>query len=94
MNRYRVIKLPLNNWIGFFQTNLNFKNIFIISWVFINTKMHDALEFSFVLFGFIIPIINKHRSLFSFSFYTWGAKHKGAMVSFSFFWLPQISFRI
>lgn len=93
MDRYKIIKLPKNNWIGLFSGSYRIKHFFSISWRWIHSSLHPDTEFAFSLFGFILPVIDRCRHLFFFRFFTWD-KTPAAYLTFSFLYLPSIDFRI
>ena len=92
MNRYKVIKNKYG-WLGFFQTSLNFKNIFILHWDFIYSSLHPSTRFGFTFLGFVIPKIKRHRSLLAINFFTWDGKPAG-YLSIMFLYMPSIDLRI
>ena len=92
MNKYKTIKVKYG-WVGLFQTSLNWKNFIQVYWCFIHSKLHPATDFGFSLFGFVLPCINRHRSLIAARFYTWN-KIPAGFMSLSILYLPSLDFRI
>lgn len=93
MNRYKCIKFKGNNWIGLFQTSLNWRNVFILYWCFIHTSLHPDTRFGFSILNFVLPIIERSRSLLGVHFYTWD-KSKAGYLSIKLLYLPGLNFRI
>lgn len=90
MTKHSTIRISGNNWIGIWQTSLNYKNCFILYWNLLNKP---DIRFGITMLSFYFPIIG-HRGLFSFHFYTWEKKWKSAMIGMGLLYLPFIEFRI
>ena len=95
MDRYRVYKLKKYNWwFGFFQGNINIKNVFILHWQWIHSQIHPETRFGFTILGFVLPVIDRHRCLLGFQFNNWRSVEKCYLIGFRFLYLPDLEFMI
>lgn len=91
---YKPFKIKKYNWwFNVYQGYFNVKNIFIIHWLWICDSLHPSIRYGFTLFGFVLPLIERHRSLLGINFYTWDEKPAG-YLSINFLYLPSLDFRI
>lgn len=90
MDRYKTIKIKrFNWWIGLFQGSINIKNCFILHWKWIHKPlMSEETEFYITILGFVLPIVNEHRSLFSFKFHKWNMQDRACNIHFSILYFP------
>jgi len=95
MDRYKVYKIKKYNWwFGLFSGSINIKNVFILHWQWLRTQMHPETRFGFTILGFVLPVIERHRCLLGFHFYTWRRVKKCGSIGFRFFYLPELEFII
>lgn len=91
---YKPFKIKKYNWwLGFYQGNINVKNIFSIRWKWICDNWSKETEFGINILRFVFPFLFRSRALFSFHLHKWD--NKPAMyLSIEVFFLPSLDFRI